>query len=93
MATEMFLMEDIAMSRKHFSRHNKPLDSDDLRKCQAVLDAICGESEIEPGSEEEGRVAAIIIQLYQQDVHDLGQLKHLIDAARGLARSRHRTTA
>ncbi|WP_431322221.1 hypothetical protein [Rhizobium sp. YTU87027] len=77
------------MSREYFTRHNEPLDSDDLRKCQAVLDAICGASGIEPGSEEEDRVAASIIALYQQEVHDIDQLKHLVDAARRLDLSGH----
>jgi len=84
MATEMFFMEDVVMSRKNFSRHDEPLHSDDLRKCQEVLNAICGDFGIEPGSEEADRIAAITIELYQQGVRDVGQLKHLVDAARGL---------
>ncbi|MGY5794888.1 hypothetical protein ACXHXM_32440 len=84
MATEMFFMEDVVMSRKHFSRHDEPLNSDDLRKCQAVLNAICGDFGIEPGSEEADRIAAITIELYQQGVRDVRHLEHIVDAARGL---------
>jgi hypothetical protein len=89
----MFFMEDGVMSRKHFSRHDAPLDSDDLRKCHVVLDAICEEFGIEPGSEEADRVAAITIELYQQGVRDVGHLKHIVDAARGLDLNRDGTKA
>lgn len=93
MATEMFFMEDVVMSRKHFSRHDVPLDSDDLRKCHVVLDAICEEFGIEPSSEEADRIAAITIELYQQGVRDVGHLKHIVDAARGLDINRDGTKA
>jgi len=72
------------MSRKHFSRHDEPLNSDDLRECQAVLNAICGDFGIEPGSEEADRIAAITIELYQQGVRDVRHLEHIVEAARGL---------
>lgn len=88
-ATEMFFMEDVVMSRKNFSRHDEPLDSDDLRKCHAVLDAICVEFGIEPGTEEADRIAAITIELYQQGVRDVGHLKYIVDAARGLDLNRN----
>ncbi|QFY60847.1 hypothetical protein FZ934_10715 [Rhizobium grahamii] len=77
------------MSRRYFSRHNEPLDCDDLRRCRLVLDAICAEFGIEQGSEEATRIAAITIELYQQGVRNIGQLKHLVDAARGLDLSEH----
>jgi hypothetical protein len=89
----MFFMEDVVMSRKHFSRHDVPLDSDDLRKCHVVLDAICEEFGIEPSSEEADRIAAITIELYQQGVRDVGHLKHIVDAARGLDINRDGTKA
>ncbi|MBZ9792044.1 hypothetical protein K9B32_18245 [Rhizobium sp. 3T7] len=81
------------MSRKQFSRYDEPLDSDDLRKCHAVLDEICGDFGIELGSEEADRIAAITIELYQQGVREVGQLKHIVDAARGLDLSRDGTKA
>ncbi|MGY5793652.1 hypothetical protein ACXHXM_25920 len=80
------------MSRKT-NRHDEPLDSGDLRKCHEVLDAICGEFEIEPGSEEADRIAAITILLYQQGVRDVGKLKHIVDGARGLDLSQDETVA
>ncbi|WP_245271721.1 hypothetical protein [Rhizobium sp. IBUN] len=46
--------------------------------------AVCDEFGIEPGSEEADRIGAITIELYQQGVRDVGQLKHIVDAARGL---------
>ncbi|CDM61812.1 hypothetical protein LPU83_pLPU83d_0441 (plasmid) [Rhizobium favelukesii] len=79
------------MSRKQFSRHDEPLDSDDLRKCRAVLDAICGDFRIEPGSEEANRMAAMTIELYRQGVRDVKQLQQIVDAARGLNLSREGT--
>ncbi|CDM58168.1 MULTISPECIES: hypothetical protein [Rhizobium] len=81
------------MSRKHFSRRDVPLDSDGLHKCHVVLDAICEEFKIEPGSEEADRIAAITIELYQQGVRDVGHLKHIVDAARGLDLDRDGTKA
>ncbi len=72
------------MSRKIAGRHDEPLRSDDLRKCHMVLDTICRDFGIEPGSEEADRIAAITIELYQQGVRDVSQLKHIVDAARGL---------
>ena len=79
----MFRMEDVVMSLKSLNRHNEPLNSDDLRKCHVVLDAICDDFGIEPGSEEADRIAAITIELYEQGVRDPGHLKHIVDAARG----------
>ncbi|WP_208245577.1 hypothetical protein [Rhizobium sp. T1473] len=89
----MFFMEDVVMSRKQFSRHDEPLDSDDLRKCHAVFDATCEDFGIEPGSEEADRIAAITIELYQQGVRDAKQLQQIVDAARGFNLSRKGTMA
>jgi hypothetical protein len=77
-------MEDVVMSRKNFARHDDALHPDDLRKCQLVFDEIKREFELEPGTDEMDRVAAITIELYQQGVRDVRQLKQLVGAARGL---------
>jgi hypothetical protein len=58
-----------------------------------VLYAICEEFGIEPSSEEADRIAAITIELYQQGVRDVGHLKHIVDAARGLDINRDGTKA
>jgi hypothetical protein len=71
------------MSQKHFSSDNGRLHSDDLRICHNVLDAICRDIGIEPGSEEADRIAEITINVYQQGVRGT-QLRHIVDAARGL---------
>nr|WP_082597307.1 hypothetical protein [Rhizobium sp. Root708] len=63
--------------------------SDDLRKCRLVLDAICSEFGIKQESEEASRIAAITIELYQQGVRNVEQLKHIVDAARGLDLQEH----
>jgi hypothetical protein len=79
----MFFMED-AMSRKNISRRDEPLESEDLRKCHQVMDAICRELAVSPGSEEGTRVAAITIELYQQGVRQVSQLHPIVGAACGL---------
>jgi hypothetical protein len=84
METEMFFMEDVVMSRKNLSRHDDVLHPDDLRKCQLVFDEIKRQFALEAVTDEMDRVAAITIELYQQGVRDVGQLKQLVGAARGL---------
>jgi hypothetical protein len=66
-----------------FHRHDEPLTSEDLSKCQAALEHYCRQNKLEAGSEEGQRAAAIIIELYQQGIHDERQLKLLLDNARG----------
>jgi len=68
---------------RRFHRHDEPLTSEDLSKCRAALEQFCQESHLEASSKEAERAAAIIIELYQQGVHDEQQLKQLVDAARG----------
>lgn len=69
------------------SRTIKPRDealtSDDLAKCQAVLDALKTEFGLADDDEEVSRSAAIIVELYRQGVHDEEQLKTLVFATRG----------
>ena len=84
MKAEMPLMKDVRMSRKNIRRRDEPLNLNDLRKCYTVLGGIYSDFGIKPGSEEADRIAAITIELYQQGVRDLRQLRHIVDAARGL---------
>ncbi|WP_223217398.1 hypothetical protein [Rhizobium cauense] len=72
------------MSRKNIRRRDEPLNLDDLRKCYRVLGGIYSDFGINPGSDEADRIAAITIELYQQGVRDPRQLRHIVDAARGL---------
>ncbi|MEK1872156.1 MAG: hypothetical protein AAAC50_06995 [Rhizobium altiplani] len=68
---------------RRFHRHDEPLTSEDLSKCQAALERYCRQNHLEAASEEGQRAAAIIIELYQQGIHDERQLKLLVDTARG----------
>jgi hypothetical protein len=77
-------MEDVVMSHAKFGRHNAAMNSDDLRKCKLVLDAVCKEFRIDRTSDEARRIGAITIELYQQGVRSVEQLKYIVDAARGL---------
>lgn len=66
-----------------FHRHDEPLTSEDLSKCQAALEQYCRQNHIEAASDEGQRAASIIIELYRQGIHDEHQLKLLVHAARG----------
>ncbi|MDR7148037.1 hypothetical protein [Rhizobium sp. BE258] len=57
-----------------------PLTSDDLSACNAALVAISRSSGIEKDAVAVSRLAAIIIELWRQGVHDVEQLKVLAGA-------------
>jgi hypothetical protein len=69
---------------QRFHRHDEPLTSDDLAKCQRVFEAFCHDNNIPRPSEEAIRTGAIIIELFQQGVRDETQLRVLVDSARGV---------
>lgn len=69
---------------RRFHRHDEPLTSEDLGKCQLVLEAFCRDNNVALPSDEAIRVGAIIIELYQQGVKDANQLRILVDAACGV---------
>ncbi|NTI78234.1 hypothetical protein [Rhizobium rhizogenes] len=71
------------MIRKYLSNHEHPLVSADLDICQGAFDALLIELDIAKDTEEAERAAAIIIELYQQGVHDEHQLVVLAGGARG----------
>jgi len=72
-----------AMIRRYISQHDMALDSRDLAICQRAFDAILLKRNIQRDSEEAERVAAMIIALYRQGVHDENQLVTLADPAAG----------
>jgi hypothetical protein len=72
-----------AMIRKYLTSHEHPLQSADLDICQRAFDALLIELDIAKDTEEAERVAAVIIELYQQGVHDEHQLLVLAGGARG----------
>ena len=67
-----------------YHRHDEPLTSEDLAKCEIILEEFCSANKITRASDEAERVAAIIIKLYQQGVHELHHLRPLVDAAQGI---------
>lgn len=71
------------MIERHISGRDQPMTSEDLAICQRVLDAVKVEFQLDKDDEETVRIAAITIELYRQGVHNFGQLKALVFAARG----------
>lgn len=71
------------MIRRYLSNHGHPLESADLDICQRAFNALLIELDIAKDTEEAERVAAVIIELYQQGVHDEHQLAVLAGGARG----------
>ncbi len=69
---------------KRYHRHDEPLTSEDLARCHLILEEFCTLNGVALPSEEADRVAAIIIELYQQGVHELHHLRPLVAAARGV---------
>ena len=69
------------MIRRYLSKHDHPLDSLDL--CQRAFDALLIELKLRKDSEEAERVAAMIIELYRQGIHDERQLAILVGGTGG----------
>ncbi|WP_028749071.1 hypothetical protein [Rhizobium mesoamericanum] len=67
-----------------YHRHDEPLTSEDLSKCTSILEEFCTANNVALTSDDAERVAAIIIELYQQGVHELHHLRPLVDAATGI---------
>lgn len=66
------------MIRRYLSKHDYPLDSLDLNLCQRAFDDLLVELKLEKDSEEAERVAAMVIELYRQGIHDERQLAILV---------------
>ncbi|CDM62416.1 MULTISPECIES: hypothetical protein [Rhizobium] len=64
-------------------------DTQDLAACQCVFDELLKEIGVAKDSEEAGRIAAIVIDLYQQGVRDRLHLKVMVENARGLFGRHH----
>ena len=65
-------------------RKPNSFDARDLAACQPVFNQVVVEGGIERGSEEADRIAAILVKLYREGVHDPAQLALLVRSARGL---------
>ncbi|WP_245441531.1 hypothetical protein [Rhizobium vallis] len=61
-----------------------PLDSRDLEICQDVFDDLRTMADVPRNSEEAERIAAIVVEIYRQGVHNPEHLKTIVQAARGL---------
>lgn len=59
-------------------------DAEDLAACQSIFDELLREIGVAKDSDEAGRIAAIVIDLYQQGVHDPPHLKVMVENARSL---------
>lgn len=71
------------MIERHIRGRDLPMTSEDLAICQDVLDAVKAEFQLDRDDEETARIAAVIIELYRQGVHNFNQLKVLVFAAGG----------
>lgn len=71
------------MFSKYMRKYNQPLDSSDLDICQRAFDTSLFQLNIDKDSEEAERLAAMIIKLFQQGVHNERQLAALVSASRG----------
>ncbi|AHG49152.1 hypothetical protein RLEG12_09425 (plasmid) [Rhizobium leguminosarum bv. trifolii CB782] len=61
-----------------------PFDSRDLEICQHVFDDLSTMADVPRNSEEAERIAAIVVELYRQGVHNPEHLKTMVQGARGL---------
>jgi hypothetical protein len=71
------------MIQRYLNKHDYPLDSLDLNLCQRTFDALLVELKLSKDSEEAERVAAMIIELYRQGIHDERQLAMLVGGTGG----------
>jgi hypothetical protein len=60
-------------------RNDEPLSSEDLLKCQLIMEGYCRRNSVPLRSSEATRVGAIIIELYRQGVRDMRQLRFLVE--------------
>lgn len=65
------------------TQRDVPLTSEDLNVCNVVLDRLVRKLDIATDKENVASLAAIIIELFRQGVHDPEQLQLLAGAARG----------
>ncbi|EPE97052.1 hypothetical protein [Rhizobium grahamii] len=70
-------------------RKPNTFDARDLAACQPVFNQVLTEGGLEKGSEEADRIAAILVKLYREGVHDPAHLAMMVRTARGLLETRH----
>ncbi|MBB5577909.1 MULTISPECIES: hypothetical protein [Rhizobium] len=75
------------MISRYLSKRDLALDSIDLDTCQRAFDAIVLSRNIARETEEAEKVAAMIIELFREGIHDEQQLVELVGI-----NDRHRTT-
>ena len=68
------------MFTKYFN-HDEPLLPPDVEICQAAFDQVCLAQSIDRDSDKARDLAALIIELYKQGVHDVGALRALVSKA------------
>lgn len=71
------------MDKTNASQRDAPLTSQDLRVCNDVLDHLMDTLGIAKDKDNVASLAAIIIELFRQGVHDPIQLELLAGASRG----------
>ena len=71
------------MIRSERRPSDEPLNSEDLAKCQQVLERLRAEICPNDDQEETNRLAAITIELYRQGVRREEVLRDMVAAARG----------
>lgn len=70
--------ERTAVIKEYLSKHDMALDSTDLNICQHAFDAILLKLNIARNTEDAEKIAAMVIELYRQGVHDENQLVKLV---------------
>ena len=71
------------MEEDKSNQRDVPLTSDDLNVCNLVLDRLVKKLGIARDKDSVASLAAIIIELFRQGVHDVEQLEFLVGATRG----------
>ena len=71
------------MEEDRSNQRDLPLTSDDLNVCNLVLDRLVKKLGIASDKDSVASLAAIIIELFRQGVHDVEQLELLAGATRG----------
>lgn len=70
------------MIERHIRGRDHPMTSEDLAICRRVLDAVMAEFQLDQDGEEAAHIAAVIIELFREGVHNFDHLKVLAFAAK-----------
>lgn len=71
------------MIDRRISRRDEPLLTEDLAICQEAFDKIIAELGMDRDGDEAERLAAVILELYREGVHDADKLITLAGTANG----------